>query len=438
MNEPQNAARGARALLVSACASGQGKTTLTAALALAAQARGEQVRLFKTGADFIDAMVLEAATGTPVWQLDLFMGGEAHCRELLWQAAGAADWVLVEGAMGLYDGAPSSADLAQRFGLPVLAVVDAGAMAGTFGAVALGLRAYRPGLPFAGVAANRVAGEAHARMLFGALPAGMQGWGWLPQNAAIALPERHLGLSTPRVGGDTARQLQHAASAWQPGPGGPCVAPQVRFEPPPRRVQAPRALQGRRVAVARDDAFCFLYPANLALLEAMGARLHFFSPLAHQPLSACDALWLPGGYPELHAARLASHPTLRAALAAHQHAGKPLLAECGGMMALFEQLTDLEGRTHAMWSLLPGATRMLRRLAGLGLQSVALPEGECRGHSFHHSVCDTPLQPIARAANPNGGATAEAVYRTGRTTASYLHLYFPSNPEVVGRLFGAQ
>lgn len=428
--------RPACALLVAACASGQGKTTITAALAQAALARGERVRVFKAGADFIDPLVLEPAVGAPVWQLDLFMGGEDHCRQLLWQAAGEADLLLVEGAMGLYDGAPSSADLAQRFGLPVLAVIDAGAMAGTFGALALGLRDYRPGLRFAGVAANRVTGEAHARMLFEALPPGLQGWGWLPQDAQIALPERHLGLVLPQHLPGLGTRLARAAQCWQPAPGGMPQVPTAQF----LRGQAP-ALSGRplascRIAIARDAAFCFLYPANLALLQVLGADCRFFSPLAGDALPECDAVWLPGGYPELHAATLAAQASLRSSLQAHHGAGKPLLAECGGMMVLFNRLVDAHGQVHAMWGLLPGSTRLLPHLAGLGLQSAVLPEGECRGHSFHHSACETPLQPIARAFNPNGGSTAEAVYRIGRTTASYLHLYFPSNPAAVARLFG--
>lgn len=433
-----NAPRTTRALMVSACASGQGKTTVTAALALAARARGERVRLFKTGADFIDPMVLSAACGEPVWQLDLFMGDEAHCRSLLWQAAGEADLVIVEGVMGLYDGAPSSADLAERFGLPVLAVIDAGAMAGTFGAVALGLQRYREALPFHGVVANRVAGAFHAQMLQEALPADIAWCGWLPRDAAIALPERHLGLNTEAE--DVATRLRRAAAALQPAPD--WQTPQVRFDPPESldatdALSTSPRLDGCCIAIARDAAFCFLYPANLACLQALGAECRFFSPLAGDALPACDAVWLPGGYPELHAAALARAHALRDALHAHHRAGKPTLAECGGMMSLFDTITDAAGHTHAAFGLLPGHTRVQPQLAGLGLQEVTLPEGVLRGHSFHHSVCETPLVPIARAANPNGGPTREPVYRVGRTTASYFHAYFPSNPVAVAALFGA-
>jgi cobyrinic acid a,c-diamide synthase len=428
-----------RALMVSGCASGQGKTTVTAALALQARERGERVRLFKTGPDFLDPMVLQGATGEPVWQLDLFMGGEAHCQALLDEAMREAELVLVEGMMGLYDGAPSSADLAARFGLPVLAVIDGSAMAGTFGAIAQGLRDYRrPAIELLGVVANRVGGEAHARMLFEALPEGVAGLGWLPRDEAIELPQRHLGLAADHEG--IAAALGAAARCWHDGPSPLRTLPARRLVDTPERAIAPGAqsLAGRRIAIARDAAFCFLYPANLATLQALGATCMFFSPLAGDALPACDAVWLPGGYPELHAARLSERDDLREALQTHQREGRPLLAECGGMMMLFAQLRDLEGHAHRGWGLLPGTTQLHPRLIGLGLQQVDLPEGRVRGHSFHHSSCDTPLTPIAQATNPNGGSTAERVYRVGRSTASYLHLYFPSNPQAVASLLSGR
>jgi cobyrinic acid a,c-diamide synthase len=193
-------------------------------------------------------------------------------------------------------------------------------------------------------------------------------------------------------------------------------------------------LAGRRVAIARDAAFGFIYPANLDVLQALGAELSFFSPLADEPLPACDALWLPGGYPELHAARLAANPRWLAGLRAHAAAGKPLLAECGGMMSLFETLTDKEGACHPGAALLPGHTRMQARLAALGTQAVELPEGRLAGHTFHYSKSETPLQPLARATSLTG-REGEAVYRLGGTTASYVHFYFPSNPAAVAALF---
>ncbi|HET9644508.1 MAG TPA: cobyrinate a,c-diamide synthase [Burkholderiaceae bacterium] len=436
MNAPSMTRRRCHALLVSGCGSGQGKTTVTGALALHARALGKRVRVFKTGPDFLDPMVLQAITGEPVWQLDLFMGGEAHCAQLLWEAANEADLVLVEGAMGLFDGNPSSADLAERFGLPVLAVINGAAMAQTLGAIAYGLKQYRPGLPFAGVFANRVASAYHARLLFDSLPPDIDALGWLPAAAELSLPARHLGLVPQADDNDVASRFTAAAKALQPCSRDACQAPMVTFKPGDL-VPPPPMLAGQRIAVARDAAFCFLYPANLDCLRAMGASLQFFSPVSGERLPPCDAVWLPGGYPELHAAAWSANEALRADLREHQVAGKPMLAECGGMMSLFDELVDIDEHAHPGFGLLPGRTHMHQRLVSLGLQRLVLPEGELRGHSFHYSISETPLAPIARATNPNGGPTEEAAYRVHRTTASYVHLYFPSNPVAVARLFSS-
>lgn len=420
-----------RAVLIAATASGQGKTTVTAALARQARARGERVRVFKTGPDFLDPTILERASGAPVYQLDLFMGGEAHCRSLLAQAAREAELILVEGVMGLFDGSPSSADLAQCLGLPVLAVIDGSAMAQTFGALAYGLSHFRPQLRLAGVVANRVGGERHARMLFESLPADIPALGWLPRAADIVLPERHLGLHGAGEVSDLDQRIAYAANALQSS-GLPLPMSDFTYETD--RPLA-RLLADRRIAIARDPAFSFIYPANLDVLNALGAECRFFSPLQDSALPDCDAVWLPGGYPELFAQQLATNQRMRAALHAHHAAGKPLLAECGGMMALFDEIVLCDGTLHAGFALLPGRTRMHQQFTALGLQVVSLPEGDLRGHSFHCSTCTTDLAPIARGEDPNAGPTREAVFRVGRLTASYIHLYFASNPTAVARLF---
>lgn len=420
------------ALFIAAPASGQGKTTVTAALARLHARQGRRVRVFKCGPDFLDPQIHAAASGAPVSNLDLGMCGEADAAWRLAAAAREAELILVEGVMGLYDGQPSGADIACRFGLPVLAVIDARAMAQTLGAVAHGLATFRPGLPFAGVLANQVAGERHAELLRAALPAGMRWYGALGRDLEAALPERHLGLLQAAEIADLTIRLDRLADALA-ATGAAALPPAVSFA----EAQAPLPpplLAGRDIAIARDAAHGFIYPANLDLLQAMGAQLRFFSPLAGEALPACDALWLPGGYPELHAAALSARQGYHAALRAHVAAGKPLLAECGGMMGLFEQLVDKAGARHAMAGLLPGAALMQPRLTALGTQVVALPEGELRGHTFHYSRSETPLAPLALARTPDGRA-GEAVYRLGRLTASYLHLYFPSDPAAAARLF---
>jgi len=423
-----------RALFISAPSSGSGKTCVTAAIARSQVRRGRRVRVFKTGPDFLDPSILERASGAPVYQLDLFMGGFAHCQALLAQAAREADLILVEGVMGLFDGKPSSADLAAAFGLPVVCVIDASAMAQTFAALATGLARFRPDVRHCGVIANRVGGQAHARMVAEGLPADLPLIAALPREPRLILPERHLGLVQALEQPGLDAQLDAWADTWDAA-----LLPNFACEPQTivdaiETAPAP-LLAGRRIAIARDAAFGFIYAANVDTLHALGAELAFFSPLKHEPLPACDAVWLPGGYPELYADRLAAHPTLAAALAAHVARGKPLLAECGGMLALLDELTDAAGDAHPMAGLLPGRAHVQQRLAALGLQAINWPEGPLRGHSYHYSTLHTPLTPIATATNPNGGKTAEALYQQGSLRASYVHHYFPSNPEAIAAFF---
>ncbi|MBC7209953.1 MAG: cobyrinate a,c-diamide synthase, partial [Pseudomonas sp.] len=241
------------AVLIAAPASGQGKTTVTAALARLHRNLGRTVRVFKCGPDFLDPMILERASGAPVYQLDLWMIGAEESRRLLWEAAGEADLILIEGVMGLFDGTPSSADLARHFGVPVLAVIDGTAMAQTFGALALGLARYQPDLPFAGVLANRVGSLRHAQLLEGSLTEGLRWYGGLSRERGIELPSRHLGLVQASELNDLDARLDAAAEAL----GASCDAalpPPVRFaEPEPVNVTA--SLAGARIGVARDEAF---------------------------------------------------------------------------------------------------------------------------------------------------------------------------------------
>lgn len=421
------------AVLIAAPASGQGKTTVTAALARLHRNQGRKVRVFKCGPDFLDPMILERASGHPVYQLDMWMIGEDESRRLLWEAAADADLILIEGVMGLFDGTPSSADLARRFGVPVLGVIDGTAMAQTFGALALGLARYQPDLPFAGVLANRVGTVRHAQLLEGSLTEGLRWYGALSRETGIELPSRHLGLVQASELNDLDMRLDAAATALA----STCDAtlpPVVTFTAP-EFVPAEPLLAGVKIAIAHDEAFAFFYGASLDLLREMGAELSFFSPIRDRELPDADSLYLPGGYPELHHTALAENQSMLAAIRAHHAAGKPLLAECGGMLYLLDALTDVDGQRAEGVGLLKGEAVMQKRLAALALQSVELPEGTLRGHTYHHSLTSTELTPIARGLSPNGGRGAEAVYRKGRMTASYVHFYFPSNPQAMAALF---
>lgn len=420
------------ALLIAAPASGQGKTTVTAALAAFHRKRGRRVQVFKCGPDFLDPMILQRASGHPVHQLDLWMCGEAYCRAQLYQAAQQSDLILVEGVMGLFDGNPSSADVAAAFNLPVLVVLNASGMAQTFAALALGMANLRSDVKVTGMLANRVGSARHCEMLSEYLPPELPLLGWMPRDANVALPERHLGLLQAVEIEDLMVRIDHAADALQ-----------LVSDDLPQAVEfseqafpyIPALLAGVKIAVARDTVFAFLYQANLDTLCSLGAQLEFFSPLNDTAMPEADALYLPGGYPELHLAQLSGNLSMQHSIRAHHLHGKPILAECGGMLYLLDRLTDGEGNSAAMTGLLPGQAMMQKRMANLGLYSIALPEGILRGHSFHYSKMETNIAPLASTVGTREGSKGEPAYRIGRLHATYLHHYFPSNPEAVARLF---
>ncbi len=434
------------ALFISAPASGQGKTTVTAALARLHRLAGRRVCVFKTGPDFLDPMILEIACGEPVDALDLWMVGEHQCRALLHDAAIHADLILIEGVMGLFDGQPSGADLARLFGVPVLAVIDGAAMAQTFAAIAHGLATFQPSLPFSGVLANRVGSDRHAQILRDSLPDSIHWYGALKRSKAVELPSRHLGLLQSHEIADLDERLNAAAqmisatsasalpAAISFAPNAPITNPDSATQPTALK----GALAGVRIGIAKDAAFSFIYPANTRLLKELGAELLFFSPLQDQQLPQVDSLYLPGGYPELFAAQLSANSRMKAAIKAHAQANKPLVAECGGMLYLSDSLTDLAGNTQPMLGVLRGKATMQPKLTALAMQRVTLPEGTLRGHTYHHSAFATPEQADYQGLCPNYARTSEAVYRKGKLYASYIHHYFPSAPSACSALFAPQ
>jgi cobyrinic acid a,c-diamide synthase len=425
-----------RAILISATASGQGKTTITAALARRFKRSGQRVKVFKVGADFIDPLLLEQACGSPVQVLDLWMVGEDSCRTLLAEAATEADIILVEGAMGLYDGEPSAADLARALGMPVVAVLDVSAMAQTVGAIAMGLRDFGPA-KLVGIIANRVASRRHGELVAAALR-DIPVLGSMPSHE-VSLPERHLGLVLPSEIIDLERRLDALADklelnerTWSEIP--PLAASNAV---PDDADPSLRPLRGKVVAIARDAAFAFIYPANIHCLQMLGASIAWFSPLADEVVpEAADAVILPGGYPELYGAALSRARRFQSSIRNAHARDLPILAECGGMMALTDSLLDLEGRSWPMAGLLPGSTRMQSRLAGLGLQAWDTGNGVLRGHTFHYSTLKTPLSAVQRTLTHPKNTAGEAIHRVGSLTASYFHAYFPSCPRAIAVLFG--
>ncbi|MFZ6678449.1 cobyrinate a,c-diamide synthase [Undibacterium sp. Tian12W] len=431
----------AKVVLISAIASGQGKTTTTAALARKLVKLGKKVRVFKTGPDFIDPMMLERACGSAVHSLDLWMVGRADSEGMLARAALDADVILIEGVMGLYDGNPSSADLARAFGVPVVAVLDASAMAQTVGALAMGLRDFGP-VHLAGVIANRIASEGHAKMVAAAMR-DISLLGSLRRQDE-ALPERHLGLVLPQevdrieaILDAMADSLELDTQAWD-------ALPDTSFELQDHRSlhisqhvsESAANLAGKTIAIARDAAFAFIYPANIECLIGLGAELVFFSPLADEAIPAlADALYLPGGYPELHAETLTQTSNWLTSLHAAHAQGMPILAECGGMMAITEGLVDQQEQSWPMAGILPGKVIMQKRLAALGAQALATAQGELRGHTFHYSRFETTLPANIHTIKHSTQQQGEAIYKLGNVRASYFHAYFASNPAATAALF---
>ncbi|MFB9868297.1 cobyrinate a,c-diamide synthase [Vreelandella sulfidaeris] len=436
------------ALFIAAPASGQGKTTVTAGLARLLRNQGKVVRVFKTGPDYLDPQILAQASGQPVDQLDLWMAGEAYCRQRFYDAACEADLILVEGAMGLFDGEPSSADLAALFGIPLAIVMDVKGMAQTAAALVMGLASFRDDIHIAGLIANSCGSARHRELIEGALPASIPLLATVPRDPALSLPERHLGLvQAAEIREDLEGRFEAAALALEAAgllESLAALSP-VSFSAPEDALSfsAPEdalslvapALAGQTIGVARDAAFSFIYQANLDLLEQMGARLRFFSPLVDQMLPECDALWLPGGYPELHASALSANASMREAIQAFFAADKPILAECGGMLYSLETLTSYDDSTHTMLGLLAGHGAMRGRRGCQGMQTAELPEGAIRGHAHHRSLAEQTPEPIAHGRRQRHPAPGEPIYRQKRLTATYLHLFFPNNPAAVARLF---
>ena len=422
------------ALFFCAPASGQGKTTITAGIARYHRNQGREVRVFKTGPDYLDPLILERAAGNPVAQLDLWMVGEEECRQILFEAAGEADLILIEGVMGMFDGNPSGADMAACFGIPVAIVIDAEAMAGTFGAIALGLVGHRPELSIAGVIGNNLASQRHQGLIVEATPASIPLLGCVRRHPDARLPERHLGLVHPDEVDDIDCRLDRLAQIMDQS-GLTELPPTVEFHPG-RAPVIQRQLQGRVIAVARDDAFTFIYAANIKLLQDMGATCVWFSPLVDEVLPDADALWLPGGYPELHQERLSGNRRLIEQITRFCKSGKRVLAECGGMLYLMESLTDVNGRRVAMLGLIPGHGIMRDRGGCQGMQTAPLPCGDVRAHAHHRTRCEETARPVAFGKRARHEAPGEPIYQIGSITASYLHLYFPSNPAAIAALFG--
>ena len=463
-------------LIIAAPRSGSGKTLLSLCLTAALGQRGLTVQAFKVGPDYLDSQLLGALSGRPCRNLDPLLCGEPWLQAAFRHWGRATDACLVEGVMGLYDGLGpsqegSTAHVARLLNLPLLFVVDAARQGASIRALVAGFRDQAPELPWCGVVLNGVGSRRHQQLLRAALePTGLPVLGTLPRTGAMALPSRHLGLLPPgEVHHFQARCQQLAAMALrqldvdrllphlQATRGGPGPSPFLVVCPTDAPVR-PSGAPGPVLAIARDRAFCFLYPEQREWLEYYGAQIRGWSPLADQPLPQGTAgLVLPGGYPELHGATLAQATRSLGALRAAHGRGLPIYAECGGMLLLLHTLHDPDNRPWPMAGILPGAACRgafqlgYRRALAWGASPVVHPHEQMVGHEFHHwqvgpAPARTPQDPGVKPAPPLhplwqlsgwGVPTRREGLAHGRLHASWLHLHWSGCPQVPRRLVAA-
>ncbi len=421
-----------RIIIIASPGSGHGKTLVTAGLAMALANSGRRLRVYKMGPDYLDPQFIEAATGLEVRQLDYWMLGEREIANELHRAQHDVDDIIIEGVMGLFDGEHSVARLARDYRIPVCVVADASAMAQTFGALMYGLANYDPDVNVAAVIANKVDSDRHADMLRDSIRAPLTMLGSIKRDKTLAVNERHLGISSENhpiarsAANAMASQLSEIAKAL---PWGTLRVEDNSLNQPDASQPGGR-LSGMRIAVARDQVFSFIYHANMDFLQREGATLHFFSPLNDSALPDCDALYLPGGYPELQLEQLAANSSMLSAIRAHIELQKPCLAECGGMLYLLDSLSHSDQQAD-LCGIFPLRAKVNERLAGLGYQ--ALPGTQLRGHTFHYASIideDRDSTDAARSSYADG-RRGELILRHHNTVASFVHWYFSSSPDTV-------
>ena len=430
----------ARGLIVAAPRSGAGKTTVTLGLLAALKRRGLAVQAAKTGPDYIDPAFHQAATGRKSVNLDSWAMRPSLLDALVVEAASRADMLVIEGVMGLFDGIDaaagrtgSTADLAARFVLPVLLVIDVSGQSQSAAALVRGFVTHDPEVKIGGVVLNRVGSERHRKFVADAIAAsGIPVLGSVPRDEMIALPERHLGLVQAGEHGDLAERLDRLAAIAETHLDLDRI---LRLAVPPHLAEAKQATAlpppGSRIALAQDAAFTFVYPHVLDGWRRAGAEIVAFSPLADDPPPKdCDSCWLPGGYPELHAGRLAGAHKFRDGLARFA-ATRPVHGECGGYMVLGEVLEDADGISHPMAGLLGHATSFARRKLHLGYREATLladsPIGRAgsrlRGHEFHYAalVATCNDEPLVELADGQGQRLGTSGSWRGHVTGTFFH-----------------
>lgn len=426
------------AIVVAGTHSGVGKTSVTLGLIGAFRRRGLTVQPFKVGPDFIDPLHHLHASGRPARNLDGWMLDPEMNLERFARATADADVAVIEGVMGLFDGSEgksdrgSTAEMAKLLGLPVLLVIDASAMARSAAALIHGYTSFDPDLRVAGVILNNVGGEIHADMIRDAVAGAVPILGALPRAKDLVVPERHLGLHLPHEA--RAEYVDQLATLIEEHIDlGALLTNGAIERRPARAAAAPSSPPRIRLALARDEAFCFYYTENLELLEQAGAELVPFSPIDEPLPENIDGIYIGGGYPELHANKLAANTSTRDAIREFASAGGPIYAECGGLMYLADTL-DLDGQTHPMCGVLPFSTTMPAPLA-IGYVEITTIGGlfgsgqTARGHLFHHSaIAGEPDTDRCYELKYSRGEETQEGYLIQNALASYVHLHLASNP----------
>lgn len=422
--------------MIAAPSSGAGKTTVTLALIRALRNQGRSVVSAKSGPDYIDPRFHEAAGSAPCVNLDAWAMDRATIRSLAAGQGAEHDLMIVEGAMGLFDGAAngqgSAAALAASLSVPVVLVVDCARQSQSIAALVHGFRTYRADIDIAGVLLNRVGSARHEKMLRAALaPLSVTVFGALPRAPDLVLPERHLGLVQALEHADLEMFLEKAADLCSLNIDLSAIESCAASIPgsTDEKARLPEPL-GQRIAIARDTAFAFSYQHLLDFWRREGADLTFFSPLADEaPDPEADAVFLPGGYPELHAAKLAAGGNFKAGLREAARAGSLIYGECGGYMVLGQGLVDADGATHEMLGLLPLETSFADRSRHLGYRTLdplcGLPwEGTLSAHEFHYATIlrEGNADRLFRAADAEGSALPDMGLRDGAVMGSFAHV----------------
>jgi cobyrinic acid a,c-diamide synthase len=427
-------------LIIAAPRSGAGKTTVTLALLAALRRRGLAVQAAKVGPDYIDPAFHEAATGRASFNLDSWAMPPSMLDALVGEAAAHADMLAIEGAMGLFDGIPgtprrsgATSDLAARFRLPVLLVVDVSGQSQSAAALVRGFVTHDPEVRIGGIVLNRVGSERHRGLVADAIAGlGVPILGCILRDDTLSLPERHLGLVQAGEHGDLAARLDRLAGMAERHLD---LDEILKLAAPPQfspaQYEAPMRPPGSRIALASDAAFSFVYPHILDGWRRQGAEVATFSPLTNEPPPEdCDSCWLPGGYPELHAGRLAAAHRFRAGLSRFAST-RPVHGECGGYMVLGESLEDADGVSHAMTGLLSHATSFAKRKLHLGYREARLlsdgPIGRAgslmRGHEFHYAalIAAGNDEPFVELADGQGHPLGKAGGWRGHVTGTFFH-----------------